>query len=75
MNVELKNLKRKAVIKLASTSETASELILTEIKTRLTAVQDVTSAEVLGQIVQLNFPSVQKYIDLAVSVLQEGNML
>jgi hypothetical protein len=26
----------------------------------------------LGQIVQLDFPSVEKYIDLALSVLQES---
>ena len=72
MNNELKSMKRQSVISLASTSEAASEFILKEIETRLKAVRDVTSAEVLGQIVQLDFPSVEKYIDLALSVLQES---
>lgn len=72
MNAELKNYKRQTLVTLASTSEHASKIILDEIKLRLTAVQDVTSAELLGQIVQLDFPSVGQYIDFAISVLQ-GN--
>lgn len=70
MNTELKIIKRKSLITLASNSEYATKFILDEIKLRLTAVQDITSAELLGQIIQLDFPSVGGYIDLAVTVLQ-----
>jgi hypothetical protein len=70
---ELKNAKRKSLVTLARTSEHASTLILDEIKLRLSAVQDVTSAELLGQLVQYDFPSVGKYIEFAISVLQGQN--
>lgn len=70
---ELKNAKRRSLVTLARTSEHASTLILEEIKLRLSAVQDVTSAELLGQLVEYDFPSVGKYIDFAVSVLQGQN--
>eukprot|EP00804_Cyclotella_cryptica_P018056 CCRYP_008325-RE/>CCRYP_008325-RE protein AED:0.09 eAED:0.09 QI:596/0.96/0.92/1/1/0.92/26/363/4715 len=72
MSNELKSTKRQMLITLASNSKVASEFILHELETRLTAVRDVISAEVLGQIVQLDFPSVEKYINLAISVLQEN---
>lgn len=73
IDIELKNIKRQALVTLASTSDAASRIILEEIKLRLNSVQDVTSAELLGQIVQLDFPSVGEYIDFAVSVLQGNN--
>jgi hypothetical protein len=69
---DLNNLKRRAVITLASTSEVGSRIILGELKLRLTAVQDVTSAEILGMLIQLDFPSVNNYIQMAMDVLQ-GN--
>jgi len=74
MQTELKSIKRQSLITLASTSVCASKLILEEIKLRLTAIQDETSAELLGQIVQLDFPLVGEYIDFAVSVLQRENL-
>lgn len=73
MNIDLKNMKRRALITLASSSETASRIILKEIQLRLNSVQDVTSAELLGQIVQLDFSLVGEYIDYAVKVLQGTN--
>ncbi len=69
---DLNNLKRQAVITLASTSEVGSRMILGELKLRLMAVQDVTSAEILGMLIQLDFPSVNNYIQMAMDVLQ-GN--
>lgn len=72
MNAELKDAKRQSLVTLAKTSEVASKLILGEIKQRLTAVQDKTSAELLGQIVALDFPYVDEYIDYAISVLQSN---
>lgn len=67
---DLNNLKRQVVVALASSSEVGSRIILTEIKLRLMAVQDVTSAEILGTLIQLDFPSVNNYIELATDVLQ-----
>lgn len=72
MNAELRDAKRQSLVTLAKTSELASKLILGEIKQRLTAVQDKTSAELLGQIVALDFPYVDEYIDYAISVLQSN---
>merc|ERR1712085_15497 len=66
---KLKDLKRRVIITLASTSEVASRMILAELQTRLAAVQDVTSAEILGKLVQLDFPSVDDYIKLAMDTL------
>lgn len=66
---KLKDIKRRVIITLASTSEVASKMIIAELKSRLAAVQDVTSAEILGRIVELDFKSVNDYIDLAVSTL------
>ena len=44
-------------------------MILAELQSRLAAVQDVTSAEILGKLVQLDFPSVNDYIELAMETL------
>mmetsp|Transcript_30727 Transcript_30727/g.53346 ORF Transcript_30727/g.53346 Transcript_30727/m.53346 type:complete len:394 (+) Transcript_30727:4783-5964(+) len=65
----LKDLKRRVIITLASTSDVASSMILAELQSRLAAVQDVTSAEILGKLVQLDFPSVNDYIELAMETL------
>jgi len=65
----LKDLKRQVIVTLTSTSEVASKMILAELRLRLDAVQDVTSAEILGKLVQLDFPSVQEYIELAMVTL------
>ena len=69
---KLKELKRRVIITLASTSDVASQMVLTELKARLGAVQDVTSAEILGRIVELDFPSVNDYIQLAVDTLSSS---
>mmetsp|Transcript_5230 Transcript_5230/g.11836 ORF Transcript_5230/g.11836 Transcript_5230/m.11836 type:complete len:3618 (-) Transcript_5230:38-10891(-) len=69
LSPKLKDLKRRVLITLASTSEVASKMILVELQARLTAVQDVTSAEILGKLVQLDFPSVNDYINLAMATL------
>jgi len=34
-------------------------------------VQDVTSAEILGTLIQLDFPSRNKFVELADTVLEE----
>jgi hypothetical protein len=68
---DLNKLKRRVVVLLASTSEVGSGMILAELKLRITAVQDTTSAEILGTLVQMDFPSVEKYIQLALDVLQD----
>ena len=73
LSPKLKDLKRRVIITLASTSEMASKMILAELKARLAAVQDVTSAEILGRIVELDFPSVNGYIELAVETLSSMN--
>lgn len=65
----LKDLKRQVIITLASKSESASALVLTELQLRLSAMQDRTSAQILGDLVQMDFKGVDKFIDLAVSVL------
>ena len=69
LSPKLKDLKRRVIITLASTSEVASKMVLAELKSRLASVQDVTSAEILGKLVELDFPSVDKYIELAMSTL------
>ena len=69
---KLKELKRRVIITLASTSDVASKMVLAELKARLGAVQDVTSAEILGRIVELDFPSVNDYIQLAVDTLSRS---
>lgn len=72
---KLKDLKRRVIITLASSSEVASKMILAELRARLAAVQDVTSAEILGKLVELDFPLVDEYIELAVTTLSnlQGN--
>ena len=66
---KLKDLKRRVIITLASTSATASNMILAELQARLAAMQDATSAEILGKLVQLDFASVDDYISLATDTL------
>ena len=67
---DLNNLKRRVVVALASTSEVGSRSILAELKMRLRVVQDKTSAEILGTLIKMDFPSVNNYIQLALDVLQ-----
>jgi len=76
LSPRLKDLKRRVIITLASTSEVASTMILAELRLRLSAVQDITSAEILGKLVQLDFPSVDDYIELAMETLSkmQGNI-
>lgn len=59
------------VIALASTSAGASKIILAQLKSRLKSVQDVTSAEILGKLVQLDFPLADDYIELAMTTLSK----
>lgn len=66
---ELKDLKRQVLITLACTSKVGSKLILSELRSRLAVVQDVTSAEILGMLLELDFPFVDDYIALATSTL------
>lgn len=66
---DLRDLKRQVIITLASSSGVGSKMILAELRLKLTAVQDVTSAEILGMLVELDFPFVDDYIELAVSTL------
>lgn len=66
---ELKDLKRQVLITLACTSKVGSKLILSELRSRLAVVQDVTSAEILGMLMELDFPFVDDYIALATSTL------
>jgi hypothetical protein len=69
---DLNNLKRQVIVTLACTTELGSKIILSELKLRLNAVQDVTSAEILGTLIQLDFPSRDKFVELADTVL--GNI-
>jgi len=66
----LKDLKRQVIITVASKSESASVLVLNELQLRLSAIQDRTSAQILGELVQMDFKGVDKFIELAVSVLE-----
>ncbi len=66
---ELKDLKRQVLVTLACTSGVGSKIILAELQARLVVVQDVTSAEILGTLLELDFPFVDDYIELAVSTL------
>lgn len=66
---ELKDLKRQVLITLACTSKVGSKLILSELRSRLAVVQDVTSAEILGMLLELDFPFVDDFIALATSTL------
>ncbi|KAL7543894.1 hypothetical protein ACHAXR_013387, partial [Thalassiosira sp. AJA248-18] len=76
----LNDLKRSVIITLASTSERASKIILAELQSRLEDLIGSTvrfqgetvqhhSAQILGKLVQLDFPSVDAYIELAMAVL------
>ena len=66
---ELKDLKQQVLITLACTSEVGSKILLAELRSRLEAVQDVNSAEILGMLLELDFPFVNEYIELAMSTL------
>lgn len=66
----LKDLKRQVIITVASKSESASALVLSELQLRLSALQDRTSAQILGDIVQMDFKGVEQFIELAVSMLE-----
>jgi len=70
MERPLLDLKRRAIIALATSSERASTIILDELRLRLGAAQDITSAEILGKLIELDFPLVDEYIELAVTTLQ-----
>lgn len=68
---DLNNLKRQVIVTLASTTDLGSKIILSELKMRLNAVQDVTSAEILGTLIKLDFPSRDKFFELADAVLEK----
>ena len=70
LDQSLKDLKRQVVITIASKSESASMLVLNELKLRLTLLQDRTSAQILGDLIQMDFKGVEKFIELAISVLE-----
>ena len=66
----LKDLKRQAIITIASKSESASALVLNELRSRLSAMQDRTSAQILGELVQMDFKGVDKFVELALNILE-----
>jgi len=69
---DLNNLQRQVIVTLASTKFVElADTVLEELKLRLNAVQDVTSAEILGTLIQLDFPSRNKFVELADTVLEE----
>jgi len=69
-----KDLKRSVLICLASTSVSASKLVIAEIRQRLMTVRDVASAEILGKLIQLDFDFVDEYIALSIEVLSDVNV-
>ena len=71
---KLKDLKRSVLITLASTSVSASKLVIAEIRKRLMTVRDVASAEILGKLIQLDFDCVDEYIALSIEVLSDVNI-
>ena len=71
---KLKDLKRSVLICLASTSVSASKLVIAEIRQRLMTVRDVASAEILGKLIQLDFDFVDEYIALSIEVLSDVNV-
>lgn len=68
---DLNNLKRQVIVTLASTTDLGSKIILSELKVRLNAVHDVNSAEILGTLIKLDFPSRDKFVELADAVLEK----
>lgn len=72
---KLKDLKRSVLITLASTSVSASKLVIAEIRQRLMTVRDVASAEILGKLIQLDFDYVDEYIALSIEVLSDVNVV
>jgi len=69
MSLELLNLKRDSVLTLVTKSKIGASLILDELKLRLSATMDVTSAEILGSILEQKFDSADEYATLAMEIL------
>jgi hypothetical protein len=66
----LADLKRQVVVAVATQSEAGGEIILTELRKRLSASQDMNCSEILGKIIQVEgFPMHEQFTKLAVEVL------
>jgi hypothetical protein len=66
----LADLKRQVVVAVATQSEAGGEIILTELRKRLSASQDMNCSEILGKIIQVQgFPMHEQFAKLAVEVL------
>ena len=62
--------KRQVVVAIATKSEAGGEIILTELRKRLSASQDINCSEILGKIIQVEgFALHEQFTQLAVEVL------
>ena len=71
LNHKLHDLKRFSITQVVK-SKIGAKLVFNELQTRLRATQDIASAEILGKLIEKDFPMVEEYVQLAMEVLSEG---
>lgn len=71
MSKDLQKLKRLAIVTLVVRSKQGAILVLNELQVRLRAIRDVTSAEILGDILEKEFELGDEYAALAMEVLSQ----
>ena len=72
MNNELFVAKRAALASLATKSEVASKIILEQLRLRLKGARDAASAEIMGEIIAIDSPLGEGFVQLATEILESG---
>jgi E3 ubiquitin-protein ligase UBR4 len=69
---ELHDLKRSVIVTVTTKSELGSQLVFHELQSRLHGGSDINSAEILGKLMENDFPSLGRFLDLAVTTLSKA---
>jgi hypothetical protein len=66
----LQDLKKQVIVSIATNSQNGAEIVLRELRTRLTASHDMNCAEILGKIMEIEgFDMLNEYAKLAMDIL------
>ena len=72
MTPDFFDVKRLAIITIATKSKIGAKLIFDELRSRLDSTRDVASAEILGKLLEKEFSMVNEYTQLAVDILRNN---
>ena len=66
----LQELKKQVIVSIATNSRSGAEMVLRELKNRLTVSHDMNCAEILGKIMEIEgFDMINEYTKLAMYIL------